>query len=76
MLPGLPDRNLRGRDTSPSLREALAAGWRQLALYLAAGVVYVVIGATVPEFLFSWWVAAAYLLLCVVAIPALVRRLR
>jgi hypothetical protein len=57
-------------------RDALAAGWRELALYLAAGVGYVAIGAAFPEFLFSWYVAVAYLLLCVVALPALVRRLR
>jgi hypothetical protein len=57
-------------------RDALAAGWRELALYLAAGVGYVAIGVAFPEFLFSWYVAVAYLLLCVVALPALVRRLR
>ncbi len=67
MLPGVPHRRLR---------EALAAGWRELALYLAAGVVYVAIGVAFVEFLFSWFVAAAYLLLWVVALPALVRRLR
>jgi hypothetical protein len=58
------------------MRAALAAGWRELALYLAAGVVYVAIGVAAPEFLFSLWVAVAYLLVCVVAIPAMVRRLR
>ena len=58
------------------LREALAAGWRDLALYLVAGVVYVAIGVAAPEFLFSWFVAVGYLLLCVVALPALVRLLR
>ncbi|MGH3028617.1 MAG: hypothetical protein ACRDMW_08680 [Gaiellaceae bacterium] len=58
------------------LRDALAAGWRELALYLAAGVVYVAIGVAFPEFLFSWFVAVGYLLLCVVAVPALVRLLR
>jgi hypothetical protein len=58
------------------LRDALAAGWREIALYLAAGVVYVAIGVAVPEFLFSWFVAAGYLLVCVVALPALVRVLR
>jgi hypothetical protein len=36
--------------------------------------VYVAIGVAVPEFLFSLWVAVAYLLLCVVALPALARR--
>jgi len=64
-------------DGSPSrLRDALAAGRRELALYVAAGVVYVAIGVSVVEFLFSWVVAAVYLLLCVVALPAAVRRLR
>jgi uncharacterized membrane protein (DUF485 family) len=58
-----------------SLREALEAGWRELALYLAAGVVYVAIGVAVPEFLFTWIVATCYLLLCAVALPALARRL-
>ena len=58
------------------LRDALAAGWRELALYLAASVVYVAIGVAFPEFLFSWFVAVGYLLLCVVALPALVRLLR
>ena len=65
------------RDGSPSdLREGLAPGRRELALYVAAGVVYVAIGVNFPEFLFSWIVAAGYLLLCVVALPAVVRRLR
>ena len=66
------------RDGSPSsLREGLAAGGRrELALYLGAGALYVAIGVNVPEFLFSWVVAAAYLLLCIVALPALARRVR
>jgi hypothetical protein len=66
----------RVHDGAPQrLPEALAAGWRELALYLGAGVVYVAIGVTYPEFLFSWVVAAGYLLLCVVVLPALARRL-
>jgi hypothetical protein len=68
VLPGLPDRRLS------NLRETLRVGWLELALHLAAGVVYVAIGVTAVEFLFSWYVAAGYLLLCVVALPALVRR--
>ncbi|MGH3137515.1 MAG: hypothetical protein ACRDPV_13600, partial [Gaiellaceae bacterium] len=65
------------RDGSPSdLREGLATGWRELALYVGAAVVYVAIGVNFPEFLFSWVVAASYLLLCVVVIPAAVRRFR
>ena len=64
-------------DGSPAgLREGLAAGWRELALYLAAGVVYVGIGVAFPEFLFSWVVAAGYLLVCVVLLPAVIRLLR
>ena len=63
------------RDGSPSdLREGLAAGRRELALYVGAGALYVAIGVNFPEFLFSWVVAAAYLLLCVVVVPAAVRR--
>ena len=49
---------------------------RELALYLAAGVVYVSIGVAFPEFLFSWFVAVGYLLVCVVALPAVVRWVR
>jgi hypothetical protein len=75
VLPGLPDRHLRAT-SEPSLRETLPAGWRELALYLAAGVAYVAIGVTAVEFLFSWFVAAGYLVLCVVALPALFSRLR
>jgi hypothetical protein len=64
-------------DGSPSsLRQGLANGWRELALYVAAGVVYVAIGVAFPEFLFSWAVAVGYLLACVVLLPALVRLAR
>jgi hypothetical protein len=65
------------RDGAPSsLREALARGRRELALYLAAGAVYVAIGIAAPEFLFTWVVATGYLLLVVVALPFLIGRLR
>jgi hypothetical protein len=64
-------------DGSPSgLREGLAAGWRELALYLAAGIVYVAIGVAVPEFLFAWITATGFLLAFVVLLPALFRVLR
>jgi hypothetical protein len=46
-----------------------------LALYLAAGAVYIAIGVKAPEFLFSWAVAAAYLLLSIVILPSLARSL-
>ncbi|MGH3038987.1 MAG: hypothetical protein ACRDLZ_06200 [Gaiellaceae bacterium] len=58
------------------MREALAQARSELALYLAAGAVYVAIGVAVPEFLFTWAVAAGYLLLVVVALPFVVGRLR
>ena len=46
----------------------------ELVRYLVAGVVYVAIGVVFPDFLFSWVVAAAYLLLVMWLLPALVRR--
>jgi hypothetical protein len=65
------------QDGAPStLRGALARGRRELALYLVAAVVYVAIGVAVPEFLFTWVVAAGFLLLVVVALPWVVGRLR
>ena len=64
-------------DGSPSgLREALAGGRRELALYVAAGIAYIAIGVAVPEFMFTWVVATGYLVLCVVLLPALVRVVR
>jgi hypothetical protein len=64
-------------DGSPSgLRVALAAGRRELALYLAAGVAYVALGVAFPELLFAWIVSVGFLLVAVVLLPALVRRLR
>ena len=64
-------------DGSPSsLREALAIGRRELALHVAAGVVYVAIGLAAPEFLFTWLVAVGYLVLCVVVLPFFVGRVR
>jgi hypothetical protein len=64
-------------DGSPdSLREALAGGWREFALYVAAGLAYVAIGVAFPEFLFPWLLAMGYLLTCVVVLPALVRLVR
>ncbi len=67
---------MRADGAPSSLREALARGRRELALYLGAGALYVAIGVAVPEFMFSWVVAAGYLLVVVVALPFLVRRLR
>jgi hypothetical protein len=66
-----------GRDaTERGLRETFSAGRRELAAYLAAGAVYVGVGVALPEFLFAWAVALGYLVLCLVVLPAVVRRLR
>ena len=67
---------VRGEGAEQSLGDALRSGWPELALYLAAGAVYIAIGVTFVEFLFSWIVAAVFLLIAVVGLPALVRRLR
>jgi hypothetical protein len=47
---------------------------KELALYLATGVAYIALGVAFPELLFSWPVGAAFLLLGVWVLPALVRR--
>lgn len=49
---------------------------KELALYLAAGVIYVVLGVAWPDLLLSWVEGAGFLLLAVWAVPAVVRRLR
>jgi hypothetical protein len=49
---------------------------RELALYVAAGVVYVTLGVFVPELLFSWVEGTAFLLLAVCFVPWLWRRFR
>lgn len=49
---------------------------RELALYVAAGVVYIALGVAVPELLFSWVECAAFLLVAVWVLPALLGRLR
>ncbi len=48
----------------------------ELALYLAAGALYVALGVLEPNLLLSWVEGAAFLLLAVWLVPALVRRLR
>jgi len=49
---------------------------RPLALYLAAGALYVAIGVLETDFLFSWFSGAVFLLVVVWLIPAAIRRLR
>jgi hypothetical protein len=54
----------------PSKRQLMVA-----AGYAAAGVVYIVIGIWYTDFLFSFFVALAYLLVVAWLVPAGVRRL-
>jgi hypothetical protein len=49
---------------------------KELALYVAAGVVYVVLGVAIPELLFSWIEGAVFLLLAVWVLPAVLERFR
>ena len=49
---------------------------RTLALYVAAGVVYVAIGVNFPDFLYSSVVAIVYVVATCWALPEAVRRLR
>jgi putative Ca2+/H+ antiporter (TMEM165/GDT1 family) len=49
---------------------------KELAVYLLAGAVYVVLGVAIPELLFSWIEGAAFLLLAVWVLPALLERFR
>ena len=49
---------------------------RTLLLYGVAAAVYIAVGVAFPNFLLAWPVGAAYLLVAVWLLPALVRRLR
>jgi hypothetical protein len=61
-------RPLAGRiPTRPDLR--VFAG------YLLAAAVYVAIGVAVTDFLLSFWVGVAYIVLAAWAVPTIVRRL-
>ncbi len=43
--------------------------------YCAASALYIAIGVSVVDFLLSFWVAVAYLLVMAWLVPALVRRI-
>ena len=49
---------------------------KELVVYVAAAVVYIVLGVAIPELLFSWVEGAAFLLLAVWVLPALLERVR
>jgi hypothetical protein len=48
---------------------------RELALYVAAAVAYIALGVAFPSLLLSFFEGAAFLLVAVWIVPALVRRL-
>jgi hypothetical protein len=48
---------------------------RVFAGYLVAAAVYVAIGVAVTDFLLSFWVGVAYIVVAAWAVPALSRRL-
>lgn len=49
---------------------------RVFAGYLLAAAVYIAIGVAVTDFLYSFWVGVAYILVTAWAFPRLVRRFR
>ena len=48
---------------------------RVFAGYLLAAAVYIAIGVAVTDFLLSFWVGVAYIVLAAWAVPTLVRKL-
>ena len=60
-----------------SLRE-WAPTWPDFRVFLGyclAAAVYIAIGVTVTDFLYSFWVGVAYVVVAAWAVPMLVRRL-
>ncbi|HEY6835073.1 MAG TPA: hypothetical protein VI142_01255 [Gaiellaceae bacterium] len=43
--------------------------------YLLAAAVYIAIGVSVTDFLYSFWVGVAYIVVAAWAVPTLVRRI-
>ena len=59
------------RDRIPSRLDV-----RVFAGYAAAAALYIAIGVSVTDFLLSFWVAIAYVLVVTWLVPAAVRRIR
>lgn len=64
-------RKGRGNERRPGACDG--TGW---PVYLAAGILYVTLGALWPPLLFSWVVGAGFLIACVVLLPLACDRLR
>jgi len=56
-------------------RRPSRADLRVFAGYCLAAAVYIAIGVTFTDFLFSFWVGVGYLLIAAWMVPTLVRRL-
>lgn len=74
---------MEGRDESQPPEVSAKTGPRtflsrhgELLLYVAAGIAYITIGVFVKQLLALWLEGAAFLLLTVWLLPALIRRLR
>jgi hypothetical protein len=59
------------RDRIPSRLDV-----RVFAGYVAAAALYIAIGVSVTDFLLSFWVAVAYVLVVTWLVPTAVRRIR
>jgi hypothetical protein len=60
---------LRVRFDRPGRRDLIVFGG-----YVAAAALYIAIGVSFVDFLFSFWVGAGYLLIVAWLVPTLVRR--
>ena len=66
---------MRGRDSDPvRFRLPGRSDLPTLLVYLGAGALYIVIGVLQTDFLLSWYVGAAYLIVVVWLVTPLVRR--
>lgn len=60
----------RLRDWAPTLPDLRVFGG-----YLLAAAVYIAIGVSVTDFLYSFWVGVAYIVVAAWAVPTLVRKI-
>ena len=63
-------------EEAPEAKSRAGENRTSLLLYVAAAVSYVAIGVFFTQFMLSWVVGFAWLLLWVCGLPALIRRLR
>ena len=68
-------RGLKGVARRLAPERPTRCGVATLGVYVLSGAVYVAIGVAVTDFLLSFWVAAAYVVLSAWLVPAAIRRL-